>query len=117
MNRVTKDVLKDIFINRDTNEPSVRVSVDSLTAQSPTIYNLSVTATVQNSQAITDGSKKILIKPRDIATIKLSYDNSFTTFLTIPAGNAYEIKGISSSSLTLYFESDTTTVIEIEQWS
>jgi len=103
-----------VVVENTTDNP-IPVTVDP--AQNPVIYNISATANTATSQALTDGTKKILIKPRELATIKLSYDNSFTTFITIPVGNAYEINGIVSSSLTLYLESDTTTVIEVEEWT
>lgn len=104
----------DVIVGNSTAN-AIPVTLDP--AQNPAIYNLSVTANVQTSQAMTDGTKKILIKPRDAATIKLSYDSGFSTFVTVPRGSAYELSGIKSSSLTIYLECDKTTVIEIEEWT
>lgn len=104
---------RDVVVGNDSSHP---IPVEFNVPQNPQIYNLNVIATVQTSQALTDGTKKILIKPRDLSKIELSYDSGFSEFITIPRGSQFEISGIKSSGLTLYFISEKTTVIEIETW-
>lgn len=126
-NRQERDHTSFIDSPKRANESSRAVVVENTTAnpvpvtsdpaENPVIYNVSVTANTQESQLFTDGTKKILIKPRDVATMKVSYDNTFSSFMTVPRGNAFEITNIVSSSLTIYFEADKSTVIEIEEWS
>lgn len=83
----------------------------------PILYNISATAATPTSQVITDGAKKLLIKSRTKATIKLAYINTFAQYIEIPPGNCYSLTDLKTNGLTLYLESDANAIIEIEQWT
>ena len=89
-------------------------------AQTPTIYNVPVpTADTEVSQAILDGTKRILIKTRGPGSLKLSYvaTESGTKYITIGGNASKDIDNLNTSSLTLYFQSPLASqTVEIETW-
>jgi hypothetical protein len=70
--------------------------------QHPTIYNLAMAANgTEYSQALPEDTRKVLIRSRLNAEIKLAY-SSEGDYITIPAGAAKSIEGVYLKDITLY---------------
>jgi hypothetical protein len=67
-------------------------------------------------------TKYLLIKARDLnVDLKLAFTEglSGTTYITIHAGSTKTMTGVTSSTMSdviLYFQANSTTVVEIETW-
>jgi len=87
----------------------------------PTVANVGIPlANTEVSYALPANTKRFMIKLRDIATMKLAYvvAGSGTTYVTVPSGGVYGEDGLSSPSLTLYFQSTAAgSTAEIVSWS
>lgn len=92
--------------------------------QKPIIYNLELTnLNTEYSQVLPVGTRKVLIRGRNGAAIKLAYvsGQSATNYITIPAGSGGKwLEGIQLSDTTLYMQTaddlGTPEVAEIEVW-
>ena len=84
-------------------------------AQNVNIRNLSVTASVEVSQALTNNLKGVIIRARGIANLQVAFvsTESQTLYFTIPKRAALELQNIDFVSKTLYVTSDSNTTVEI----
>lgn len=87
-----------------------------------TIYNVSSpgTAFTEFSQALSDGTKQLLIRVRGTADLRYTFTatEANTKYVTIPKNNSRQISGVNLSSATIYLScSKSSQVIEIEEWS
>jgi hypothetical protein len=85
------------------------------------VYNLTVaTANVEFSQALTNGTRKLMIRTRGTGRIRFTFvsGESGTNFLTIPGAAVYSVDNIELQNKTLYMQCDQVgEVVEIEEWS
>lgn len=99
---------------------SINVNVASSSATSPAIYNVTVgigDVGVELSQALSSGTKKILIKHRTNGNIEFGFTAGLSEFITIPKGSGWSEDGLNLSSTTVYFKTDKEGVVEILEWS
>lgn len=88
-------------------------------ATTPTIYNVSTTASIETSQALSSDTKVFTIQARDpLAKLQLAFASggSGTTFLTVRKGVSYTVELIKFTG-TLYFQTTTSTIVEIVEWA
>ena len=97
-----------------------RGKADLAPPETPTIYNVVTGLSgVESSQALTAGTKQILIRTRGLANLQISFvaTESATKFITIPKNSSYTIGDINFSG-TLYFQADKDVqTVEILEWS
>jgi hypothetical protein len=77
------------------------------------------TANQEFSQAITNGTKQLMIRCRGSANLKMTFvsGETSTKSLTIYKGTVYSAKDLNLQSKTVYLMSDKPSeVIEIEEW-
>lgn len=81
------------------------------------ISNVSATATIETSLALTGTTKGLVIRSRNRGTLKLAFNSgeSGTTYLTINKGCVYSADGIEWNGTTIYFQSDVNDVVEIQE--
>ena len=113
----------------DTCEHPFQASMGTKALSTPTIYNVAMTTGGNEySQAMPKGAKKVIIQLRDAsssspsAVMKLYYASVGNTipsaYISIPAGCSKALEGVWLDSVTLYFQSPTSTqVAEIEVWN
>jgi len=100
--------------------PNQAIRSKIVQGRNPTIYNKTVASKdVEESQALGDGVKKIMIKCRGNANIKLSYtqNDSDTKYITIPRGVVYTEDGLDFSGTIFFQTSVDTQVVEILVWT
>lgn len=90
-------------------------AVGGVTNTDPTIYNVSVLAATEVSQALPANTTKFLIRSRECGDIQFAYEatETATNFLTIPAGASFEDDSFYKDSRTIYFQSSKADTIEI----
>jgi len=97
------------------------ITNDIEVSTTPVIYNKSVaSADTEESQALTTGTKKFMIKVRGNARLQVSFveNESGTKFSTVPPGAVYKEEGLNLTDFTLYFQtSKATQIVEITEWS
>lgn len=92
-------------------------------ATSHQIYNVISpgTANTEFSQALSSGTKQILIRCREAFDVQFSFvsGESGTKYITIPKNATYKAGALDLSSFTIYMRvpNGTSKVIEIEEWS
>lgn len=94
--------------------------VPSITISSPIIYNITIGVgdiNLEQSQALLNDTKKILIKHRTSGTIDFSFTAGLASYIEIPKGTTYSESDLNLQGRTLYFRSDKSGVIEILTWS
>lgn len=88
---------------------------------SPTVANVALpTANVEVPYALPSNTRRFEIKLRDNAPMKLAYvaGTSGTTYVSLPAGGVYSEDGLSTVTLTLYFQSTAAgSTAEIVSWT
>ena len=86
-------------------------------AKNPKVYNvLMPLANTKYSQTLTDGTKKLTVKVREIAELKFSFSVD-PEFISIPKGCSASIEGISYTG-DIFFEcSKANCTLEILEWS
>lgn len=99
----------------------VPVSASITGATNPTITNVPMAAAnTEYSYALPAGTKKFYIKLREaLPHIKLAYNagESGTTYVTVPAGNFWSDDQLTTTAITLYFQSNVAgQVAEIVSW-
>ena len=96
--------------------PTVRAGLDP--GKNPKIYNLLVTANVETAQALTEGTKQLIVKPRTPAEMKVAFVSGETAsnYITVPANTALVQDGLSFSG-TIYVKANKSVTIEILEWS
>jgi hypothetical protein len=98
---------------------TINVAVDS--ADTPTIFNLSVPlANTEYSQVLPNNTKKLLIKSRvNNAKLQFAFESgeSATNFITVPFGAFYESDGLLLVGKTLFIRSTLATTIEVLAWT
>lgn len=113
------------FFGTPTNpifvEGEIAVNPDA-GVDTPTIFNVTATlADTEYSQAIPDGTRKLILKVRGgEAAIKIAFSagGTSTTFLTVSRGANFILSGVSLNSATIYFQVDKPSkIIEILTWS
>lgn len=102
-------VALDVSISKDT------------TVSTPSILNVSmpVPGTEYNT-VIAAFTKEFSIKSRDGGTIQFAYiaGDSGINYITVPAGSVFTKSNIySSSGITLYFQCNKITTLEVMLWS
>ena len=130
----TQDRERDKFIQRPTGETSVRtwvsndssepipVSVDFTKdgATTPTIYNLSLpVANTEYSQALSTNTKRILIRARVGATLRVAFvsGDTLTNYFTMAPRTVYSEENLDLVGVTIYLQSDVAgNVAEILEW-
>ena len=113
------------LVNTDPSDPPLNItgSVTISAASTPKIYNITTgLANVENSQALTTGTKKFLFRVRGSsakAQVAFSSGDTSTNFVTIPKGATYEENNLElTSGFTIYFQLDfPTQEVEILEWS
>jgi hypothetical protein len=105
------------------NENQVKFDeiISSLTkATTPTIFNVSVaSANTEVSQLLPDNTNKFLIRVRDNANLKFSFqqNQSGAIFISVPRGSSYSESGLSLVNKTIYFQLDSPNKeVEIITW-
>lgn len=106
--------------NNSIRNVSASVSINA--ASTPKIYNTTspVAPNTEFSQALTNGTKKFLLRSRSRSTIKLSFTatESGTKYLTIPAGTSLFLEGMEITGATLYMQvAVSSAIIEILEWT
>lgn len=96
------------------------IPIEAATTQK--IYNVTspITVNTEFSQALTAGTKQILIRARGKCTIKftLTSGESGSNYITIEPNTVYNREGLNIASGTLYMQVDKVSqLIEIEEWS
>jgi len=99
---------------------STSVSRD-LASTAPTIYNLlAPTAGVEESQALSTGTRQILIKTRsNNAEMQIAFvaTQSATLFVTVPAGCSYFDSDLNLTGVTIFIQTNKSSqTIEIREW-
>lgn len=91
------------------------------TATQPTIYNLPMTvAGTEYSQALSNATKKILIRSRDVSQIKFAFISGDTSlsWITIQPGAVYFEDNLSLDGAIIYLQSNKPAqVAEILEWT
>lgn len=87
----------------------------------PTIYNLSMpAANTEYSQALSNHTKKILIKTRDrTAQLRIAFieTNTATLYITLEPGSVYSSENLDLEGATIYLRSNKVSQIaEILEW-
>lgn len=90
-------------------------------AKVPTIYNLSMpTSGTEYSQALSENTKKIMVKTRDrTAKLRIAFvsGNTNTLWITLEAGAVFFEENLDLEGATIYLQSDKNgQVVEILQW-
>jgi len=86
----------------------------------PTIYNVTATlADTEYSQALSNSTKKLLIRARGRTKLQISWEagQTDTTFITIPAGAVRQLDGLDYSGSIYLRSSQAAQIIEIEEWT
>jgi len=101
-----------------------KLQVGSLDCSTPAIYNVTLTlADTQYSQAIPDGTHKVIFRCRSAAVVRYAWETGKVAtptapYQTLPAGAEYGIDGMTLIGKTLYLASSTAgVVVELEVWS
>lgn len=108
------------------NTQEKRFEVESIVDSSigsntiPTIYNVNIAIgdiNVVQSLALTDGTKKLLLKHRNLGDIEFSFDAAMTSFITLPRGSSWSESDLFLDNETLYFRTNKVGIIEILEWA
>ena len=124
---------RDKFIEHPSGETSVRVYVgntdpipvsgtfSSGNASTPAVYNLSMPLSgTEYSQALSAGTKRILVRMRVKAAAKLAFvsGDSGTLFLTLNPGTVFIEENLDLNGVTIYLQSnEANQVAEILEWT
>lgn len=110
-----------------TSTVGAKVALDVTPTDSPTVSNPAITnvttvlANTEYSHSFGAATKKFLIKPRNIGSLKFSFTlgQSGTTYINISAGSFYVMDSLAlTGALTIYFQSPLAgNIIEIIAWS
>ena len=100
------------------------IEIDNVGAGTPEIYNVTSpgTADTEFSQALTEGTKKIMIRARESGVrIKMAFTSgqSGTNYITIPSNATFTENELTlGSGFTLYMQTNKASeVVEILEWS
>lgn len=88
-------------------------------ASTPTIRNITLAASTEETVSITAATKIVKFKSRDCATLQYAFvaTESGTKFITVDAGNEVILPLLlDTSSPTLYIQSNVATTLEVETW-
>lgn len=86
----------------------------------PIVENVTIAvADSEVTHVLPIGTRRFLLKMRSSAILKIAYSvgTSGTTFMTIPRNVFYSESFIGAGTTTLYFQSPSTGVVEIQSWS
>lgn len=93
----------------------------SVTAQAATIYNLSMpSAATEYSQALSNATKKIMIRMRVKAEAKIAFvsGQSGTLYITIKPGCVFYEENLNLEGVTIYLQSSAALqTAEILEWT
>ena len=96
------------------------VIADSTIPQTqPTIKNITITGgdlLVEQSYAIPNGTKKLLLKHRNSGSIKFYFISGSSETIEIPKGSIYSENDLNLQNETLYYMTDKIGTIEILTW-
>lgn len=93
-------------------------SVRELLVKNPAITNISVpTPNVEQSVMLSGTVRRITIKARNTATIRIAFEptETDTNYITIPAGAVFSEEFFEAPA-QLYFQSDKIDTVEILTW-
>ena len=109
--------------NKTEDEFSRQIKPIVATAETPTIYNVTMTtADTQYSQALSAGVQKFIIHTRDGTAYRFAYVTGKVAtptapYFSMPANSIYSEDLISGDAKTLYFAcASDAKVIEIIEW-
>jgi len=109
------------FLKVTLDPDQVPLDVELAGSKTPAITNkLIPSANTEVSHAIPDGTKKILIRIRGLATAKIAFTSteSATKFITIPRGATYSTDFLKTSGLSIFLQTNKATqVAEILTWN
>jgi hypothetical protein len=88
------------------------------TGRIPTIYNVTTVAAVENSQALSAGTKKITVRARGRSAIQFSFTTGTTNtiFVTIQPGAVYTEDNLELAAVTIFVRTSLSDIVEILQW-
>jgi len=91
-----------------------------VTATSPNIYNLSMPiAGTEYSQALSNGTKKILVRARNRSQLRIAFisGDTSTTWITVEPGAVYFEENLDLNNVIIYLQSTAASQItEILEW-
>ncbi len=94
--------------------------IKPISSSSPNVINkTSGLVDTEFTQLLTDGTKKLLVKVRGLATLRIAFSvgETATKYVTIRPGTVYAEEGLDLSAFTLYMRLDKATqVVEILEW-
>ena len=87
--------------------------------RAPTIYNITTVATIENSQLLTNGTKKILIRARGSSQTQIAFlsGTTNTIYITLEPHTVFEEDGLDLSAVTLFVRTDANDIVEVLEWS
>lgn len=87
-------------------------------ATTPTIYNLSMpVANTEYSQVLADGTKKITVRARTKAEIKIYFSSGSSEWITLKGGAVFSEENLDLSGVTIYLQSNVgSQMAEILEW-
>ena len=91
-----------------------------VSAATPTIYNISMPlAGNEYSQLLSNGTKKILVRMRNRAKLRIAFvsGDTFTLWVTVEPGAVYFEENLDLNGATIYLQSqEASQVAEILEW-
>lgn len=85
------------------------------------VHNLSMpTANTEYSQAISNETKRLVIRTRIYGELRMAYvaTETATKYITIPAACSRNIERVNLNSFIIYFRSNVPNqIVEIEEWT
>lgn len=86
----------------------------------PTIYNVNATlANTEYSQALSLNTKAIVVRARDMTTLKIAFvsGDTATNYITVPSGCTYNESNLNFSGTLYVSSSKAAQVVEILEWA
>lgn len=112
VNQVSGNAILANILNEIQQNPELEC------AETPTIINIDIAA----MGAIYDtllpaGTKKFLIRHRNQGQIEFAFENTLTSYISVPKGNSYKDKDLCLNNQIIYFRSNKVGSVEIIAWT